>query len=70
MNSQTIAILFATLLVVAATLIPTYIISKRSATSEDDWAVADRSLPIYVVIGTFMLLSAHSLPVLWAAVFW
>ena len=36
MNSQTIAILFATLLVVAATLIPTYIISKRSATSEDD----------------------------------
>lgn len=52
MNSQTIAILFATLLVVAATLIPTYIISKRSATSEDDWAVADRSLPIYVVIGT------------------
>lgn len=50
--SQTIAILIATVLVIAATLIPTFIISKRSATSEDDWAVADRSLPIYVVIGT------------------
>lgn len=49
---QTPAILIATVLVIAATLIPTYIISKRSATSEDDWAVADRSLPIYVVIGT------------------
>lgn len=36
MNSATIAIIFATVLVIAATLIPTYIISKRSATSEDD----------------------------------
>ena len=50
--NQTIAIILATTLVVLATLIPTYIISKRSKTSEDDWAVADRSLPIYVVIGT------------------
>lgn len=50
--NQTVAILLATALVVLATLIPTYIISKRSQTSEDDWAVADRSLPIYVVIGT------------------
>lgn len=50
--SQTLAILIATVFVIAATLIPTFIISKRSATSEDDWAVADRSLPIYVVIGT------------------
>lgn len=50
--TQTMAIFFATTLVVLATLIPTYIISKRSAVSEDDWAVADRSLPIYVVIGT------------------
>lgn len=61
--TQTMAIFFATTLVVLATLIPTYIISKRSAVSEDDWAVADRSLP-------FMLLLVHSLPVLWAAVFW
>lgn len=50
--NQTIAIFFATTLVVLATLIPTYILSKRTSTSEDDWAVADRSLPIYVVIGT------------------
>lgn len=45
MNSQTIAILFATLLVVAATLIPTYIISKRSATSEDDWQLQTEVFP-------------------------
>lgn len=50
--NQTFAILFATVLVIIATLIPTYIMSRRSATSEDDWAVADRSLPTYVVIGT------------------
>lgn len=50
--TQTAAIFLATALVVLATLIPTYVISKRSAVSEDDWAVADRSLPIYVVIGT------------------
>ena len=45
--NQTFAILFATVLVIIATLIPTYIMSRRSATSEDDWAVADRSLPTY-----------------------
>ena len=48
--TQTTAIFLATVLVILATLIPTYVISKRSAVSEDDWAVADRSLPIYVVI--------------------
>lgn len=36
--TQTAAIFLATALVVLATLIPTYVISKRSAVSEDDWA--------------------------------
>ncbi|WP_312048023.1 sodium:solute symporter family protein [Anaerotignum sp.] len=48
----TTAIILATILVIAATLIPTYLISKKQGTSEEDWAVASRSLPIYVVIGT------------------
>lgn len=52
MNITTIAIIVATILVVAATLIPTYLIGKKQKTSEEDWAVASRSLPIYVVIGT------------------
>lgn len=48
----TSAIILATILVIAATLIPTYLIGKKKPTSEEDWAVASRSLPIYVVIGT------------------
>lgn len=50
--NATVAIIIATILVICATLIPTYIISNKSKASEEDWAVASRSLPIYVVIGT------------------
>ena len=50
--NTTLAIVLATVVVMAATLIPTYIISRKKVTSEEDWAVASRSLPIYVVIGT------------------
>ncbi|WP_352400817.1 sodium:solute symporter family protein [Anaerotignum sp.] len=50
--TSTMAIILATILVISATLIPTYLISKKQGTSEEDWAVASRSLPIYVVIGT------------------
>lgn len=49
--SQTIIIFIATAIIILATLIPTYIMSKKG-TSEDDWAVANRSLPLYVVVGT------------------
>ena len=52
MNSTTILILVATVAVIALTLIPTYIISGRKKTTQADWEVADRSLPLYVVIGT------------------
>ena len=50
--STTIAIVVATVLVILATIIPTYIISNKKQTTEDDWAIADRSLPLYVVVGT------------------
>lgn len=50
--NTTLAIIIANIIVIGATLIPTYIISNRKKTSEEDWAVASRSLPIYVVIGT------------------
>ena len=53
--TQTAAIFLATALVVLATLIPTYVISKRSAVSEDDWAVADRSLPLRFLSVSFLL---------------
>ncbi len=51
MNTTTL-ILIATFIVVAVTIIPTYIKSRKAKTSEEDWAVANRSLPIYVVVGT------------------
>ena len=50
--STTIAIVVATVLVILATIIPTYIITNKKQTTEDDWAIADRSLPLYVVVGT------------------
>ncbi len=50
--STTIAIVVATIAVIVATIVPTYIISNRKKTSESDWAIADRSLPLYVVVGT------------------
>lgn len=49
---MTIAIIITTIIVVAATLLPTYIISKRKKTTNEEWTVANRELPIYVVIGT------------------
>lgn len=49
---MTTAIILTTIVVVAATLLPTYIISKRKNTTNDEWTVASRELPIYVVIGT------------------
>lgn len=51
MNSK-VAIIIANVIVIAATLIPTYIISNKKKTSEEDWAVVSRSLPLYVVVGT------------------
>lgn len=48
----TTVVVIATLLIILVTLIPTYVLSKKKQTSESDWAIADRSLPIYVVIGT------------------
>ena len=52
MNSTTILILLVTAAVIALSLVPTYIISRRKKTTQSDWEVADHSLPIYVVIGT------------------
>ena len=52
MNSTTILILVVTAAVIALSLVPTYIISHRKKTTQADWEVADRGLPIYVVIGT------------------
>lgn len=48
----TLAIILANIVVITATLVPTYVISKKNKTSEEDWAVASRSLPLYVVVGT------------------
>lgn len=50
--SVTLAIIIANIVVITATLVPTYIISNKHKTSEEDWAVASRSLPLYVVVGT------------------
>ncbi|WMJ76903.1 MULTISPECIES: sodium:solute symporter family protein [unclassified Sedimentibacter] len=52
MNITTIAIIIATLFVIIATLLPTFIMNRKKKTSEEDWAVASRSLPMFVVIGT------------------
>lgn len=50
--STTLTIVIMTAIVILATIIPTFILSRRESTSADSWAAADRSLPIYVVIGT------------------
>lgn len=50
--STTVAIIVTTIIVVVATLLPTYIISKKKKTTGEDWTIASRELPIYVVIGT------------------
>lgn len=48
----TAIIIIVTAFVVAATLLPTYIISKRKSTTSEEWAIANHELPIYVVVGT------------------
>lgn len=48
----TTEIILVTVFVVLATLLPTYIISKKKQTTHDEWSVASRELPIYVVVGT------------------
>jgi SSS family solute:Na+ symporter len=45
-------IIFTTVAVILLSLLPTYYVNRKKKISESDWAVADRSLPIYVVIGT------------------
>lgn len=52
MSPTTILILITTAVVIAMSLIPTYIISSKKKTTQADWEVADRELPLYVVIGT------------------
>ncbi len=48
----TVLIVITTLIVVAATLIPTYKMSAKKKTTQEDWEIADRELPLYVVCGT------------------
>ncbi len=50
--STTIIIVLTTIVVMVATLLPTFIMSKRKKADADDWAVASRSLPTYVIVGT------------------
>lgn len=50
--STTVAIILATVVLISATLIPTFAMNKRKKTSGDDWAIASRELPLYVVVGT------------------
>ena len=52
MTTTLIAILVATSIVILATIVPTYVISAKKKTTEEDWAIANRSLPTYVVVGT------------------
>lgn len=50
--STTMAVVIATIFIVLATTIPTYIISSKKKITEEDWCIANRSLPLYVVVGT------------------
>lgn len=52
MNIQALVILLTTVVVIVLTLLPTFLMSRKQKTSEEDWAVASRSLPMFVVIGT------------------
>ena len=49
MGTPTIIIL-VTLLVILATLIPSYRISKKKGVTESEWAIGGRALPLYVVV--------------------
>ncbi len=50
--TTTIIIIITTVAVILLTLVPTYVITNKSKTTEEDWAIANRSLPLYVVVGT------------------
>lgn len=52
MTENAMLIICTTLIMVAATLIPTYILTFRKKVTEESWAIADRSLPLYITIGT------------------
>lgn len=52
MNTTTVIILITTLVIILATLLPTYLISKKKKTTAEDWAIASRDLPLYVIVGT------------------
>lgn len=51
MGTPTIIIL-VTLIVILATLLPSYLISKKKGVTESEWAIGARALPLYVVVGT------------------
>lgn len=48
----TLAIILTSVAIIIATLVPTYLISRKKKATADDWAIANRELPIYVVVGT------------------
>ncbi len=48
----TAAIVLATVLLILATSLISYRITSRKKTTENDWAIAGNSLPLYVVVGT------------------
>lgn len=48
--NTTMAIILATVLLVLATLIPSFLLNRK--TSGEAWATANKELPLYVVVGT------------------
>lgn len=49
---KTLSIILATAVLILATLIPTFVLNRRKQTSGEDWAIANRELPLFVVVGT------------------
>ena len=49
---KTVSIILATVVLILATLIPTFVLNRRKQTSGEDWAIANRELPLFVVVGT------------------
>ena len=49
---KTVSIILATVVLILATLIPTFVLNRRKQTSGEDWAIANRELPLLVVVGT------------------
>ena len=50
--TPTFAIIFTTAILIEATLIPTFILERRKKVTGNEWAIASRDLPLYVVVGT------------------